>query len=276
MATVKDQVKEQVLDTYSKQADTYDERGNVDSCWGKDTQRIIDSIEIKPEYKTVLDVGCGTGVALIQLAAKAPHAQFIGVEPADNMRQRAIEATKHLPNVKVLGGSFEDIPVEASSADYMFSINAFHWSADIHKALEEVTRVMKPTGEMDHFFIGRDIGREFILKTTPVFMKYLGPKRLLEAATMRHNFTKDQAEKLFVDTFGANHSVSLDERYDTYYDTVEGHLGWWVRIEPQLLGIAPEVREACYRDIRAALGTLDEGKGVPYTKHTLHASVRPA
>jgi hypothetical protein len=64
------------------------------------------------------------------------------------------------------------------------------------------------------------------------------------------------------------------EEYTTYYDTVEGHLGWWVRIEPQLLAIPPEVRAACDAEIRTALGRLDEGAGVPYTMHTVHVRLR--
>ena len=134
-------------------------------------------------------------------------------------------------------------------------------------------RVMRPAGEMDHFFIGLDIGREFIRATTPIFMKYMGPKALFAAAQMRTHFTKDGATEFFGKVFGPKR-VQVDEVYETYYDTVEGHLGWWVRIEPQLLAIPAEKKDACDRDVRLALQALDRGKGVPYTMHQIHARVR--
>ena len=265
-----------VLSTYSRMAEVYDDRRNVDSCWGIDTAKRIETFDPKPHHRLIADVGCGTGVALEKVAERAhPEARIVGVEPADRMRERAAEATKHLPNVELLPGSFESIPLEDASVDYMISINAYHWSSDLDAAMDEVERVSHSGTEMDHYFIGRDIGQEFIRVTTPVFLKYMGPKKLLEAAAMRQSLTREQAEARFVDKFGRDR-VTVEEHYDTYYDTVEGHLGWWVRIEPQLLSIPEDRREEYDREVRAALASLDEGKGVPYTKHTIHAHVSGA
>ena len=263
-----------VFATYSNMADRYDDEGNVKSCWWEHTDKNVRSIVLKESYRTVADIGCGTGAQLHQLANKAPRSmQFFGVEPAENMRRRAVELNRPLVNVRVLEGSFEHIPLDDASIDYLYSINAFHWAADPGQGLDEVKRVMRPGGEMDHFFIGRDIGREFIRATTPIFMRYMGPKALLAAARMRTQFTKDGAAEFFGGKFGAAR-VHVEEVYETYYDTVDGHLGWWVRIEPQLLAIPPEKKDACDRDVHAALAALDRGKGVPYTMHQIHVRVR--
>jgi ubiquinone/menaquinone biosynthesis C-methylase UbiE len=263
-----------VFATYSEQADRYDDEGNVKSCWWTHTDKNVRAITLKERYRRVADIGCGTGAQLHQLALQAPRTtQFFGVEPAGNMRRRAEELNKPLPNVRVLEGAFERIPLDDASIDYMYSINAFHWAADPAKGLDEVKRVMAPQGEMDHYFIGRDIGAEFIRATTPIFMRYMGPKALLEAARMRTQFTKDGALDFFGQRFGPAR-VAVDEVYETYYDTVEGHLGWWVRIEPQLLAIPPEKKAACDRDVREALAKLDQGRGVPYTMHQIHVRVR--
>ena len=265
-----------VFSTYSQMADRYDDEGNVKSCWWFHTDQNVRSITLKERYKTVADIGCGTGAQLFQLADKAPRTvQFFGVEPADNMRKRAVELNKPLANVRVLEGAFERIPLENASVDYMYSINAFHWAADPAKGLAEVKRVLRPSGEFDHFFIGRDIGREFIRATTPIFMKYMGPKALLEAARMRTQFTRDGAREFFGGRFTAG-TLEVNEVYETYYDTVEGHLGWWVRIEPQLLAIPEKKKADCDRDIRVALQALDQGKGVPYTMHQIHVRLRTA
>jgi ubiquinone/menaquinone biosynthesis C-methylase UbiE len=263
-----------VFDTYSDQADTYDGTDNARSCWGLDTERIIRSLLLQPKHRTVVDVGCGTGGALLHLASDAPpDVRFIGVEPAENMRRRAEALLAHLPNAALLAGSWESIPLPDASVDCMISINSFHWSSDPGRAIAEAQRVLAPDGDMDHFFIGRLIGREFVKVTSPIFLRYMGPKRLLEAASMRQHLTRQEAEAVFRDAF-PSYDVQVTESFDTYYDSVEGHLGWWVRIEPQLLGIPPEKREACLAEVRHALGSLTTEQGVPYTKHTLHVAVR--
>jgi ubiquinone/menaquinone biosynthesis C-methylase UbiE len=263
-----------VFDTYSRMAAKYDDDGNVNSCWWQHTDRNVRSIHLRPDYELVADIGCGTGAQLFQLARTVPSTvQFVGVEPAADMRARAVALNKDLPNVRLLAGSFEQIPLPDRSVDYMYSINAFHWAVDPARGVAEAQRVMKPGGTMDHFFIGRDIGREFIRATTPIFMRYMGPKKLLAAAKMRTQFTRDDAEQFWGARLGAG-NVAVDEVYETYYDTVEGHLGWWVRIEPQLLAIAADRKAACEAEIRAALAALDRGRGVPYTMHQIHVRAR--
>jgi ubiquinone/menaquinone biosynthesis C-methylase UbiE len=105
-----------------------------------------------------------------------PSIEFIGIDPAKNMRGRAIERTKQNRNIKILDGSFQKVPLEARSIDYMYSIFAFHWTTDLEASVKEISRVLKPAAEMDLFFIGRNNGREFIQRTSPIFLKYMGPR----------------------------------------------------------------------------------------------------
>lgn len=264
-----------ILAAYAAHGQVYDERANAESCWGIDTRKIILSIRIRPEHRTVVDVGCGTGEAILALAATAgPDATFVGVEPAAGMRARAVERTRGLPNVRIVDGAFERLPLASGSVDYLFSVNALHWSTDLGQALGEMGRVVSPSGEMDHFFTGRDVGREFIAKTSPIFLRYMGPKRLLAAARLRQSLTRDAALARFASAFGPDR-VMVEERYQVYYDSVEGHMGWWVRIEPQLLSIPSARRLECECEVRRALATLETDRGVPYTLHILHARVRP-
>jgi ubiquinone/menaquinone biosynthesis C-methylase UbiE len=263
-----------VVATYSENADWYASKRNSGSCWGIDTDRIIRSLDPRPSDKVIVDVGCGDGLAFLDLAARMPSdCRLIGVEPAANLRDLARETTKEFDNVEYLEGAFESIPLASKSVDYMSSINAFHWCPKPEQGVQEIRRVLKDEGAMDHFFIGRNIGREFIRATTPIFLKYMGPKRLLEVATMRQQLTVEAARALFQQAFSAS-EIEVTEEYTTYYDTVEGHRGWWVRIEPQLLAIPSEKREQCDAEIRKALAKLDEGKGVPYTMHTIHVRKR--
>jgi ubiquinone/menaquinone biosynthesis C-methylase UbiE len=263
-----------VVETYSRLADQYDEEVNVRSCWGLAAEKAMRSISLQDGYQVVLDVGCGTGRSLAYLAStQNPGVRFIGLDPADNMRKRAVLRTSRYPNVEIREGSFEAIPLGAHSVDYLFSIFAFHWTTDLDASVTEIARVLKPTGEMDLFFIGRNNGREFIQKSTPIFLKHMGPALLLDSARLRKQLTREAALQLFSRRF-APPRLSVEESYITYYDTLEGHWGWWVRIEGQLVRIPPEKREECDREVRDVLSTLAGEEGIPYTIHQLHVRVR--
>lgn len=263
-----------IVETYSRLALKYDDEANLRSCWGQATEKLLTSLVIKDHHQIVLDVGSGTGRALLRLASNSPaRVQFIGIDPAENMRRLAIQRTKNRPNIRILDGSFEKIPMESGSVDYLYSIFAFHWTTDLDAAVKEISRVLKPTGEMDLFFIGRNNGREFIQKTTPIFLMYMGPALLLESAKMRKQLTRDAVFQLFAKAFDSA-QLSVEEFHDTYYDTLEGHWGWWVRIEGHFMQIPPERKESCDREVKDAIRGLAEEKGIPYTIHQIQVKLR--
>jgi ubiquinone/menaquinone biosynthesis C-methylase UbiE len=265
-----------IVETYSRLAKQYDDDLNMLSCWGRATQKALASIALKQDYRVVVDMGCGPGRALTHLASSSrPEVRFIGIDPAENMRQLAAKRTANLPNAVILDGCFERIPLESDSVDYLYSILAFHWTTDLDGSARELARVLKPTGEMDLFFIGRNNGREFIQKTTPIFLRYMGVTGLLDSARMRKQLTREEALQLFSKLFGASR-LSVEESYDTYYDSLEGHWAWWVRIEGQFLKIPPEKRHDCDGEVKAALESLTGEHGISYTIHQLHVRVGQA
>jgi len=263
-----------IVETYSRLAEHYDDDPNLHSCWGQAADKALGSIQLKDDYRLILDVGCGTGRALTWLASRArSRVQFVGIDPAESMRNLALRRVQPFRNVQIWDGSFEHIPLETGSVDYLLSIFAFHWTTDPDAAVREVRRVLKPGAEIDLFFIGRDNGREFIQKTTPIFLKYMGPALLLESARMRKQLTKEAAHQLFAKAFSAP-ELSIDESYQTYYDTLEGHWGWWVRIEGHFMQIPAARKKECDRDVKNALQDLVERQGIPYTIHQLHVRLR--
>jgi len=263
-----------IVQTYSRLAEQYDDDRNIGSCWGLAAKEAVARIALKESYKVVVDLGCGTGGALCELAAVAPPSTvFVGIEPAENMRRLAEQRNKKFQNVTILNGRFEKIPLDQDSTDYLYSIMAFHWATDLERSVEELARVLKSDGELDLFFIGRWNGREFVTKTTPIFRKYLGLLGLLKAAKLRKQLSHQEALALFSQQFEPSR-LSVEESYRTYYDTIDGHWGWWVRIEGQFLNMPTERVAACERDVRAALVEMETPKGIPYTLHELHVRLR--
>jgi len=264
-----------VIRTYSERAGDYDREGNLESCWGQAAKQALQQISLKESYDVVADLGCGAGHALLELASR-PHAvsQFIGVEPADDMRDHAVKKLEGMAGVSVRNGRFEEIPIETGSVDYLFSILAFHWVTDLDKSVEELARVLKPDGEMDLFFVGRDAGRDFVKKTSPIFMKYMGLGWVVESAKMRKHLSRDGAEELFRKSF-AGERLTVQEEFKTYYDDLEGHWSWWVpRLGAHFANMPQEKREHCDKECREAIASLGTAEGIPYEVHLLHVRVR--
>ncbi len=269
-----------VIEAYSESAGAYDQDANLDSCWGKLATRFLSEIQLKDRYRSVVDVGCGAGHALRELATRALTAnhrdgtQFTGIEPAENMRLRAASNLAELDRVRVVDGRFEALPLDAAAVDYVVSIMAFHWVMDLQASANELARVLGPDGEMDLFFTGRDTGQEFRANTTPVLLEYMGPRDLLESTGMRQHLTLPATMALFEEAFPGR-PVKVDESRETHYDSLEGHWAWWVsRASGHFAKIPAERRQQCDTEVRDAIASLATPRGIPYTVHVLHVQLR--
>jgi len=264
----------EIIETYSKLASTYESEENLGSCWGKATAHAMSLLPLRKGNEVVVEVGCGPGIQLASMAeAGGDTLQLIGVEPADSLRENAAERTKRFPNVRVLNGRFEELPLDTGSVDYLYSMIAFHWVTDVEKSVKELARVLKPDGELDIIFSGRFTGKEFINKTTPIYFKHLSARQIMDAAMSRQRLTVESTNDAFRSIFGSR-NLSVTESYHTFYDTLERHWSWWCRIEGQFSGVVPEVKALCDREIKEAIGTLDSEQGIPYTIHLIHVKVR--
>jgi ubiquinone/menaquinone biosynthesis C-methylase UbiE len=263
-----------VVARYSDLAAAYDAPANLRSCWGISTEEIIGGLELRPEYRTVADIGCGTGQALEALAERtSADVQLTGVEPAAQMRERAELHASRFPNVRIVEGSFESIPLESASVDYVYSIYAFHWTTDPLRGAEEVARVLASTGELDLFFVGPNNGHEFNRVTTPIMRKYMGRSYMAAAAKMQRQISREQALEMFRNVLGPE-GLTVEESHRTYYDTLEGHWGWRVRIEGHFSRIPADKRQAFDAEVREAIQGLATERGIPYTIHQLRVRLR--
>src|SRR5690349_21710428 len=149
-------------ESYSSIAAKYDDSGNGTSFWGALARDAYERIVLKPRHELVVDVGCGTGLALEHLQGRAPSGtRLVGVEPAEQMRSLAAERCAARPNIEIRDGRFEAIPLPSGSVDYLYSIWAFHWASDPRAAAEEIRRVLRADGDCDLWFVGVNNGREF-------------------------------------------------------------------------------------------------------------------
>jgi ubiquinone/menaquinone biosynthesis C-methylase UbiE len=94
---------------------------------------------------TVVDIGCGPGVAARHAASLG--ATVVGVDPATVML-RVARLLGWAGRVRYLVGTAESLPVLDASATVVWSLSTVHHWRDVDAGLGEVHRVLRPTGRV--------------------------------------------------------------------------------------------------------------------------------
>jgi SAM-dependent methyltransferase len=112
-------------------------------------QGAVDVLELRAGMR-IVDLGCGTGKLTRQLAQT--EAEVIGVEPLEPM----IATFRQLaPDVALLRGTAENIPLPDGACDVVTCASAFHWF-DHERAIPEIRRVLKTAGRLAIIWNRRD------------------------------------------------------------------------------------------------------------------------
>lgn len=129
---------------FTRAASVYDEvlRHNADGA-----RRLVAAIP-EGRYDTVLDVGCGTGFASLEMADRFGTTSLIGVDPSEGMLEvfRGKIAGRPEPHAELVVGDVMDLPVPPGSVDAVISTMAFHWFPDKPGALREMAARLRPGG----------------------------------------------------------------------------------------------------------------------------------
>lgn len=95
--------------------------------------------------ETVLDLGTGSGYVLRALRETASIANGYGLDASPEMLENARSYTAD-DNIGYVRGDFEVLPFATGSIDHIFTMEAFYYARDPHRALEEVRRVLRSGG----------------------------------------------------------------------------------------------------------------------------------
>jgi ubiquinone/menaquinone biosynthesis C-methylase UbiE len=105
--------------------------------------------------RDVLDLGCGSGFHLPRFAATASRAY--GVEPHPALRRLAARRTRSLPNVTLLDGTAQEVPLPDASVDVAHARWAYFFGPGCEPGLRELARVVRRGGTA--FVIDNDASR---------------------------------------------------------------------------------------------------------------------
>lgn len=129
---------------------------------------------------TVVDVGIGTGlVAREALALIGPEGRLTGVDPSPGMMGQV-----DLPDVQLLTGRAEAIPLPAGQADFLSMGYALRHIGDFNAAAREFHRVLRPGGRLVLLEITRPASRfgmvalkAYMRGVVPLLARLVAPRR---------------------------------------------------------------------------------------------------
>lgn len=135
-------------DFFDHWAESYD--GGRISRWFQYTQELtIGLMDLSPRSQ-VLDVGCGTGYAVLLLGSVLTEGKACGIDISSEMiaraQQKILEPLRG--RVEFVQAGADDIPYPSAEFDYIMCTNSFHHYPEPLQALGEMRRLLKPGGQV--------------------------------------------------------------------------------------------------------------------------------
>ncbi|MBM9485175.1 class I SAM-dependent methyltransferase [Pseudomonas sp. ICBG1301] len=140
-----------------------------------------EALGVEPQ-STVIDLGAGTGKFTRLLSTLTPA--LIAVEPIAAM---AAQLAKSLPDVRLVEGTAESIPLGDATADAVVCAQAFHWFAT-QAALAQIHRVLKPGGRLGLVWNVRDESVDWVAAITAIITPYEGDTPRFHTGRWREAF----------------------------------------------------------------------------------------
>lgn len=174
------QASNPVVEEYARLAPVYDAK------WSYYVERTVREtvarLSIRPNDR-VLDVGCGTGALLHQLARKYPRAVLEGIDPVPEML--AVARQRLPPSAALRQGWAEQLPHANETFDHVVSCNMFHYIRQPTIALKEMGRVLRRGGQLvvtdwcDDYLACRVCDR-YLRRFNPTHFKVYGERECLQ------------------------------------------------------------------------------------------------
>lgn len=142
------------------------ERGRMSRWFTSGQARAIQVLGLGPD-DWLLDVGCGTGWAVVHAAQRLPGGMACGIDLSPGMVARAQALAQGVHNVEFRVADAEAIPYPSGRFNAVICTNSFHHYAAPLKALQEMRRVLKPGGQL--VILDSDRGRCLWVKLWDLF-----------------------------------------------------------------------------------------------------------
>jgi malonyl-CoA O-methyltransferase len=139
---------------FERAAEDYDAAAVLQREIGRRMLERLDYIRIEP--RTVVDLGCGTGLALDHLSRRWRRPRVIALDFAVAMLQRARRRGHWRNRPRPLCADIERLPLADDSVDLIFSNATLQWANDLGSTFAELHRVLRPGGLLMFTTFGPD------------------------------------------------------------------------------------------------------------------------
>jgi malonyl-CoA O-methyltransferase len=144
--------------SFSKAASTYEASAELQKQVFAEMLERLEFIRLEP--RRILDVGCGTGVAMRELERRYRKAQVLGIDFAEGMLSEARSSARFWRRPMLAAGDLESLPVRSDTMDLMFSSLTLQWCSDLGGAFTEAARVLRSGGLFFFSTLGPDTLKE--------------------------------------------------------------------------------------------------------------------
>ena len=162
--------------SFGRAAETYDAAAILQKQVREEMLSRLDLVKLNPQ--TILDAGCGTGLASHALQKRFAKSQVISLDFALPMLQKTrstnpnnglIGQVKNLLGVakqNLLCADIESLPLANASVGLVWSNLAIQWCNDLDAALQEFHRVLQPESLLMFSTFGPDTLKELRVATS--------------------------------------------------------------------------------------------------------------
>jgi malonyl-CoA O-methyltransferase len=162
--------------SFGRAADTYDAAAILQKQVREEMLSRLDLVKLSPH--TILDAGCGTGLASHTLQKRFAKSQVVSLDFALPMLQKTRSTNPNnclIGQVKsLLGGTkqsllcadIESLPLANATIGLVWSNLAIQWCNDLDAALQEFHRVLQPEGLLMFSTFGPDTLKELRIATS--------------------------------------------------------------------------------------------------------------
>ncbi|GER90654.1 hypothetical protein KDW_48160 [Dictyobacter vulcani] len=139
--------------SYNQSWKTFSQKTLAATVAAIDLTSLQDISQMQGRQLRVLDVACGTGMLLAQLAQRLPEAELHGLDASADMLAQACQLfadhpRTHFVQASLSGAAMAGLPYEPASFDLITCTNALHYLDNPRAVLQGLQRLLTPQGQL--------------------------------------------------------------------------------------------------------------------------------
>jgi malonyl-CoA O-methyltransferase len=150
----------EIRNAFDSHAASYEQYATIQREVGLRLFERLDYLKMCP--RTILDLGCGTGLFSRMLAKKYPKAQVVSLDLSFNMLLETQRKQRWRNRWPLVNANMVKLPFVTGAFDLVFSNQTVHWESPVSNVLRELSRVMNNEGCLLFSTLGPDTFKELV------------------------------------------------------------------------------------------------------------------